>query len=94
MEAGEVGDDHIAAVCRTRRTAFLGLPRRQDKANGHVRHAREQDAQFVAVVEQTITDCLIADGNFTDEDRTRRRGLVSSVAVFFYVSARADNISA
>ncbi len=37
---------------------------------------REQDSQFVTVVGQTIADCLNPDGNFTDEDRARRRGLV------------------
>ena len=41
-----------------------------------VRHAREQDAQFVTAIGTVIADCLNPDGTFTDEDRARRRGLV------------------
>ena len=78
VEAGQVGDDHIAAVCR----ALDGLPASvaaADKEKAErtlVGHAREQDAQFVTAVGSVIADCLNPDGNFTDEDRARRRGLV------------------
>ena len=78
VEAGQVGDDHIAAVCR----ALDGLPASvaaADKEKAErtlVGHAREQDAQFVSAVGAVIADCLNPDGNFTDEDRARRRGLV------------------
>jgi hypothetical protein len=78
VEAGEVGEDHIAAVCRALDVLPSSVsPADKDKAERTlVRHAREQDSQFVAVVGQTIADCLNPDGNFTDEDRARRRGLV------------------
>ncbi|HUM00280.1 MAG TPA: DUF222 domain-containing protein, partial [Mycobacterium sp.] len=78
VEAGEVGDDHIAAICR----ALDVLPaavRSEDRAKAEctlVRHAQEQDSQFVTEIGATIADCLNPDGNFTDEDRARRRGLV------------------
>jgi len=78
VEAGQVDDDHIAAVCR----ALDGLPASVatvDKESAErtlVRHAREQDAQFVAAVGAVIADCLNPDGTFTDQDRARRRGLV------------------
>lgn len=77
VAAGEVGDDHIAAVCR----ALDALPASvctADKEKAErtlVRHAREQDAQFVTAVGTVIADCLNPDGNFTDQDRARRRGL-------------------
>ncbi len=52
VEAGEVGDDHIAAVCRALDVLPASVsPADKDKAERTlVRHAREQDSQFVAVV--------------------------------------------
>lgn len=41
-----------------------------------VAHATRQDARFVAAIGSRIADCLNPDGNFSDEDRARRRGLV------------------
>ena len=78
VEAGELGDDHIGAVCR----ALDVLPASVSPADKEgaertlVHHARAQDAQFVTVVGATIADCLNPDGNFTDEDHARRRGLM------------------
>lgn len=77
VNAGELSDDHIAAVCR----ALDGLPAavsaaQKEKAERTlVGHARSQDAQFVTAIGTVIADCLNPDGNFTDEDRARRRGL-------------------
>lgn len=78
IEAGDVGEDHIKAVC----TALDRLPTavapadREAAERALVRHAREQDSQFVAAVGLQIGDCLNPDGTFTDEDRARRRGVV------------------
>jgi hypothetical protein len=78
VDSGEVGDDHIGAVCR----ALDGLPAAVSAADKEkaertlVRHAKEQDAQFVSAIGAVIADCLNPDGNFTDEDRARRRGLM------------------
>jgi hypothetical protein len=78
VEVGQVGDDHIAAVCRglDRLPASVAAGEKDKAERTLVRHAREQDAQFVTVVGTVIADCLNPDGNFTDEDRARRRGLV------------------
>jgi hypothetical protein len=78
VEAGEVGDDHIAAVCRALDVLPASVsPTDKDRAERTlVRHARAQDSQFVTAIGATIADCLNPDGNFTDEDRARRRGLV------------------
>ncbi len=78
VEAGQVGEDHIAAVCRAL-DALPGSVAAEDKAAAEralVRHASEQDAQFVTAIGTVIADCLNPDGSFTDEDRARRRGVV------------------
>lgn len=78
VEAGQVGDDHVAAVCRAldRLPAAVAASDKDKAERTLVRHAREQDAQFVSVVGTVIADCLNPDGIFNDEDRARRRGLV------------------
>lgn len=78
VEAGQVGEDHIAAVCRAldRLPASVSPDDKEKAERTLVRHAREQDAQFVTVIGTVIADCLNPDGTFTDEDRARRRGLV------------------
>lgn len=78
VEAGQVGDDHIAAVCRALDVlpASIAAADIEKAERTLVRHAREQDSQFVAAIGAVIADCLNPDGTFTDEDRARRRGLV------------------
>lgn len=80
VEAGEVGEDHIAAVCRAVDVlpASVSPADRDNAERTLVRHARTQDAQFVTTVGATIADCLKPDGNFIDEDHARRRGLALS----------------
>ncbi len=75
VEAGELGDDHIGAVCRALDVLPASVsPADKDSAERTlVRHARTQDAQFVTTIGATIADCLNPDGNFTDEDHARRR---------------------
>ncbi|MGH3540956.1 MAG: 13E12 repeat family protein [Mycobacterium sp.] len=78
VEAGTLGDDHIAAVFR----ALDALPSvvspadREKAERTLVGHGRRQDAKFVTAVGERIADCLNPDGNFSDEDRAKRRGLV------------------
>jgi hypothetical protein len=78
VRSGAVGDDHIAAVLH----ALDVLPAAvsavdRDKAERIlVRHATKQDAKFVSAVGNRIADHLNPDGNFSDEDRAKRRGLV------------------
>ncbi|WP_431240014.1 HNH endonuclease signature motif containing protein [Mycolicibacterium aichiense] len=77
VEAGEVGEDHIAAVCTAldRLPSFVTAADRDAAERALVRRAREQDSKFVAAIGVEIADCLNPDGTFTDEDRARRRGL-------------------
>jgi hypothetical protein len=78
VEAGALGDDHIAAVFRALDTLPSAVsPVDREKAERTlVSHATRQDAKFVTAVGDRIADCLNPDGNFSDEDRAKRRGLV------------------
>jgi hypothetical protein len=78
VEAGDVGDDHIAAVTKVldELPAAVSMTDRDDAERTLVGYASKQDAKFVTAVGNRIADCLNPDGNFTDEDRARRRGLV------------------
>ncbi|MFM9035803.1 MAG: HNH endonuclease signature motif containing protein [Mycobacterium sp.] len=78
VESGQIGDDHIVAVCRALDAlpASVAAADKQKAERSLVRHAREQDAQFVAAIGTVIADCLNPDGIFTDEDRARRRGVI------------------
>ena len=77
VQAGDVGEDHIRAVCR----AVDVLPASvspEDVANAERRlvgQAAKVDAKVVEQLGQRIADYLNPDGLFTDEDRARRRGL-------------------
>lgn len=78
VEAGRIGDDHITAITR----ALDELPAKVASADREraertlVRHAGEQDAKFVTAVGHRIAANVNPDGNFSDEDRARRRNLV------------------
>jgi uncharacterized protein DUF222 len=78
VEAGALGDDHIVAVFRALDTLPSAVnPVDREKAERTlVGHATRQDATFVTAVGDRIADCLNPDGNFSDEDRAKRRGLV------------------
>jgi len=78
VEAGAVGDDHIAAVMHALDVlpAAVSAVDREKAERILVRHAKKQDAKFVTAVGNRIADCLNPDGDFSDEDRAKRRGLV------------------
>jgi Domain of unknown function (DUF222) len=77
VQAGDVGEDHIRAVCR----ALDVLPASvspNDVADAErrlVEKAGKVDAGIVTQLGHRIADYLNPDGLFTDEDRARRRGL-------------------
>ncbi|MGH3967640.1 MAG: 13E12 repeat family protein, partial [Mycobacterium sp.] len=77
VTAGAVGDDHIRAVCQ----AVDVLPARVSPADVAAAERRlahqatKLDAGLVTRLGERIADYLNPDGNFTDEDRARRRGL-------------------
>jgi hypothetical protein len=78
VEAGNVGDDHIAAVLHALDVLPSAVnPADREKAESTlVGYATRQDAKFVTAVGHRIADCLNPDGNFSDEDRAKRRALV------------------
>ncbi|KAA8963412.1 HNH endonuclease signature motif containing protein [Mycobacterium sp.] len=78
VEAGALGDDHIAAVLHALDVlpAAVSAADRDKAERILVRHATKQDAKFVTAVGNRIADCLNPDGNFSDQDRAKRRGLV------------------
>jgi hypothetical protein len=76
VEDGAVGEDHIKEVC----SAIDVLPAAVADQKGRVestlvRHARGQDAAFVAAVGRRLADTLNPDGLFDDRDRMNRRSM-------------------
>jgi hypothetical protein len=78
QRAGKVGTGHVSVIRK-----FLDqLPCCVDTATRESAERRLADnaAQFrpdqLAKLADKLTDCLNPDGNFTDEDRARRRGLI------------------
>lgn len=77
VEAGTVGEDHIHAVCHAvdALPAAVAPPDVADAEHRLVAQATKLDAGIVARLGQRIADYLNPDGRFSDEDRSRRRGL-------------------
>jgi hypothetical protein len=76
VEAGDVGDDHIREVCHAIDVLPAAAAEHKDRVEATlVRHAREQDAPFVADVGRRIAETLNPDGLFDDRDRAARRGV-------------------
>lgn len=77
VEAGTVGEDHIRAVCRAVDVLPASVsPTEVAKAERRlVQEAAKVDAGVVIKLGERIADYLNPDGNFSDEDRARRRGL-------------------
>ncbi len=77
VEDGEVGDDHIAAVCEALDVLPSVVPEAKARKSEQilVRHAKSQDAKFVNTSDGGIADHLNPDGLFDENDRARRRGL-------------------
>lgn len=78
VEAGDVGEDHIASVTKAldQLPAAVSTADREKAERTLVGYATKQDAKFVTTIGYTIADCLNPDGNFSDEDRAKRRSLV------------------
>ena len=77
VDAGEVDDDHITAVCKALDSLPSKLPadKREKSERILVRHARNQDAKFVRQVGRYLAEHLNPDELFDEDDRARRRGL-------------------
>jgi hypothetical protein len=73
---GAVGEDHIREVCHALDVLPNAVADQKDRVEATlVRHARERDAAFVAVVGRCIADSLNPDGLFDDRDRMKRRSM-------------------
>ncbi|WP_123023311.1 HNH endonuclease signature motif containing protein [Mycolicibacterium stellerae] len=76
VEAGALGDDHIRAVCGGIDLLPSALGHKKDTCERIlVRHANDQDANFVKSIGKGIAEHLNPDELFDDTDRARRRGL-------------------
>jgi len=77
VQAGAVGEDHIRAVCRSVDVlpACVSPADVEGAERTLVKHAATVDAGIVVKLGQRIADYLNPDGQFSDEDRARRRGL-------------------
>ncbi len=77
VDAGQVGDDHIGAVCGALDVLPSAVPEDKKEVSERilVRHAKSQDAAFVKYIGRGIADHLNPDGLFDENDRARRRGL-------------------
>ncbi|MGO9551131.1 HNH endonuclease signature motif containing protein [Mycobacterium sp.] len=78
QRAGEIGAGHVGVI----RKFMEHLPcwvdgATQEKAEGKLaRHGAQFRPDQLAKLADRLADCLNPDGNFTDEDRARRRGLI------------------
>jgi Domain of unknown function (DUF222) len=78
QRAGEIGAGHVGVI----RKFIEQLPcwvdgATQEKAEGKLaRHGAQFRPDQLAKLADKLSDCLNPDGNFTDEDRARRRGLI------------------
>lgn len=77
VAAGAVGEDHIRAVCSAVDALPCAVPRSatSDAERTLVRHAAKLDAAVITKLGRRIADYLNPDGEFSDVDRARRRGL-------------------
>jgi len=78
QRAGEIGAGHVGVI----RKFMEHLPcwvdgATREKAEGKLaRHGAQFRPDQLAKLADRLADCLNPDGNFTDEDRARRRGLI------------------
>jgi hypothetical protein len=76
VESGEVGEDHIKQVCDAIDLLPAAVADQKDRVERTlVRHARAQDAAFVAEIGRRLADTLNPDGLFDDRDRMNRRSM-------------------
>lgn len=78
QRAGDIGPAHINVIrgFLHQLPGFVDAAARTKAEQELARHARDFRPDQLAKLAQRLSDCLNPDGNFTDEDRSRRRGLV------------------
>jgi hypothetical protein len=78
QRAGKIGDGHVAVIrdfCH-RLPDFVDVETRQKAEAQLARLGGEHRPDELSKLADKLTDCLNPDGNFTDADRARRRGIV------------------
>ncbi|KAA8956039.1 DUF222 domain-containing protein [Mycobacterium sp.] len=77
VAAGALGEDHIRAVCQALDVLPASVCPAEVAAAEHrlVTEAAQLDAGLITRLVQRIADYLNPDGQFSDTDRARRRGL-------------------
>ena len=77
QRAGEIGDGHVAVIRGFwhRLPDFVDVETRQKAEAQLARLGSEHRPDELSKLADKLTDCLNPDGNFTDEDRARRRGI-------------------
>ncbi|MGH3543329.1 MAG: DUF222 domain-containing protein, partial [Mycobacterium sp.] len=77
QRAGRIGAGHVAVIRRFyhRLPDFVDVETQQKAEAQLARQGGEFRPDQLAKLADKLTDCLNPDGNFTDEDRARRRGI-------------------
>ncbi len=77
QRAGAIGTGHIAVIRRffDQLPCWVDAPTRQCAEQDLAKHAAEFRPEVLSKVADSLACYLNPDGNFTDEDRARRRGL-------------------
>jgi len=77
VESGQVGQDHIKAVCEAMDAIPAAVPehRKECAERELVRHAKGQDSKFVVIVGREIAEQLNPDGDFDEKDRAQMSGI-------------------
>ena len=77
VEDGDLSEEHVKAVCDAIDLLPSAIPeiKRERAERILVRHAKDQDAEFVKGIGKGIAEYFNPDGDFDDTDRARRRGL-------------------
>jgi hypothetical protein len=77
QRSGDIGAGHIAVIrgFLHRLPDFVDLDTRQIAEGQLARLGHEHRPDELAKLADKLTDCLNPDGNFTDDDRARRRGI-------------------
>ena len=77
QRAGEIGSGHVAVIRGFwhRLPDFVDVETRAKAETQLARLASEHRPDELSKLAERLTDCLNPDGNFTDDDRARRRGV-------------------
>ena len=77
QRAGEIGSGHVAVIRGFwhRLPDFVDVETRAKAETQLARLASEHRPDELSKLADKLSDCLNPDGNFTDEDRARRRGI-------------------